>query len=344
MFARWKQTNRSRAAWWGMLALILVVALSACGSNKSNNTPDTSNQTDSGTVKNSDAAANTDNQVRTIKHAMGETPITGTPLKVVVLTNEGTEAVLALGVKPVGAVKSWTGDPWYDHIKADMEGVTEVGEESQPNLELIAGLQPDLIIGNKMRQEKIYEQLKAIAPTVMAEDLRGEWKINFKLYAEALNKTAEGDALMAVFDKRIEDFKAKAGDKLKETVSVVRFMADKTRVYHTNTFSGIIFNQIGLARNEMTNNAKDTFVDQITKERLPEVEAGRIFYFTYDTGDGKANKTEEEWTYDPLWKNLSAVKNGKAYKVSDAIWNTAGGIKAANLMLDELYKIYDIKQ
>ncbi|MDQ0089484.1 iron complex transport system substrate-binding protein [Paenibacillus anaericanus] len=339
MLANSIQTKSRSITWLGMLALILAVVLSGCGSNDATNS---AGQTDPTTTNNT--ATNTDNQTRTVKHSMGETEITGTPLKVVVLTNEGTEALLALGVKPVGAVKSWTGNPWYDHIKADMEGVTELGEESQPNLELIAGLQPDLIIGNKMRQEKIYEQLKAIAPTVMAEDLRGEWEINFKLYAEALGKTAEGEELMAAYDKRIEDFKTKAGDKLNQTVSVVRFMGGKTRVYHTNTFSGIIFDQIGFARTEMTKNAKDTFVDEITKERLPEADADRLFYFTYETGDGKANETEQEWINDPLWKNLSAVKNGQTYKVDDAIWNTAGGIKAANLMLDELYEIYDIQQ
>lgn len=324
------------------LFMTLFLVLTACGSKDSagsnSNQPAPSNNAPA-----ENASAGDDNQVRTVKHAMGETEIKGTPQKVVILTNEGTEALLALGVKPVGAVRSWTGDPWYDHLKDEMEGVTVVGEESQPNLELIAGLQPDLIIGNKMRQEKVYEQLNAIAPTVMAEDLRGEWKINFKLYAEALGKSAEGDELMTAFDARVEDFKAKAGDKLNETVSVVRFMAGKTRVYHTNSFSGIIFDQLGLARNDMTKNAKDNFVDEITKERLPEADADRLFYFTYETGDDKANETEKEWTNDPLWQNLSAVKNDRAYKVSDAIWNTAGGIKAANLMLDELYDIYEIK-
>ncbi|GIP23769.1 ABC transporter substrate-binding protein [Paenibacillus sp. J22TS3] len=330
----------SRAAKLGTVALTLLVILSGCGSKNASDNPGT----EKSQTNNTEASTGANDQVRKVKHAMGETDIKGTPQKVVVLTNEGTEALLALGVKPVGAVKSWTGNPWYDHIKADMEGVTEVGEESQPNMELIAGLQPDLIIGNKMRQEKVYDQLKAIAPTVMAEDLRGDWKKNFKLYAEALGQTAKGDELMAAFDKRIEDFKAKAGDKLKETVSVVRFMAGKTRVYHTDTFSGIIFDQIGLARTEMTKNAKDKFVDEITKERLPEADADRLFYFTYDTGDGKASATEKEWINDPLWKNLGAVKSGHAYKVDDAIWNTAGGIKAANLMLDELYKIYGIQQ
>ncbi|WP_438351112.1 ABC transporter substrate-binding protein [Paenibacillus sp. FA6] len=325
--------------WWALSALILVMIVTGCGSNGNNNSADASN-------KSTDGAAVTEpatDEVRTIKHAMGETEIIGTPQRVVVLTNEGTEALLALGVKPVGAVKSWTGSPWYEHIKADMEGIQELGQEGQPNLELIAGLEPDLIIGNKMRHEDIYEQLKAMAPTVESETLRGDWKINFKLYAEAVGKSAEADKLLADFDKRVEDFKAKAGDKLKETVSVVRFMGGKTRVYHTDTFSGIIFDQIGIARNDMTLNSKETFVDEITKERLPEVDADRLFYFTYDTGDGKGTETEGEWTKDPLWQGLSAVKEGRVYRVDDAIWNTAGGIIAANLVLDELYTIYDVK-
>jgi iron complex transport system substrate-binding protein len=68
-----------------------------------------------------------------------------------------------------------------------------------------------------------------------------------------------------------------------------------------------------------------------------------LFYFTYETGDGQASQAEKEWTNDPLWKNLSVVKKGQAHKVDDVIWNTAGGIKAANLMLDDLEK-YFLKQ
>ncbi|MUT67264.1 ABC transporter substrate-binding protein [Paenibacillus sp. NEAU-GSW1] len=323
--------------WISLIICAVVLAIVATGCGAKNNTAN--NSSNAGAEETEQAA----NDTRIVKHAMGETEIKGTPKRVIVLTNESTEAVLALGVKPVGAVKSFTGNPWYPHIEAEMEGVEVLGEESQPDLELIASLQPDLIIANKMRQEKIYEQLKAIAPTVVSETLRGEWKNNFKLYAEALGKTAEGDKLIADFDARIEEFKAQAGNKLKETVSFVRFMGGKTRVYHTDTFSGIIASQIGLARNEMTLNAKDTFVDEITKERLPEADAHRIFYFTYETGDGKGDEQEKEWTNDPLWQGLSAVKEGRAYRVNDAIWNTAGGIKAANLMLDELAEFYEIK-
>lgn len=275
---------------------------------------------------------------RTVKHAMGETKVPEHPQKVVVLTNEGTEAVLALGIKPVGAVQSWTGKPFYEHIAKDMEGVEVLGEESQPNLEKIAALKPDIILGNKMRHEKIYQQLSAIAPTVFSETLRGEWKNNFKLYAEALNKKAEGDKVLADWDKRIADFKQKAGDKLSTKVSVVRFMTGKTRIYYKDTFSGMILKEIGFAR--PASQDKDDFADEVTKERIPEMDGDILFYFTYETGDGKASQGEKEWTNDPLWKNLKVVKNNKAYKVDDAIWNTAGGVKAANLMVDDLEKYF----
>lgn len=322
---------------WSVTVLLFSFALllSACGQSNSSNT--TGNNT--GNSSNSQAANSEEHK---ITHAMGEATIKGTPQRIVVLTNEGTEALLALGVKPVGAVKSWTGDPWYDHIKADMEGVTVVGEESQPNVELIASLKPDLIIGNKLRQEKVFDQLNAIAPTIFSETLRGAWQSNFMLYADALGKTAEGEKIIKAYDDRAADFKGKAGDKLNEKVSVVRFMAGKTRIYLGDTFTGLAFSKLGITRPDNQMNYKDTFVEEITKERLPEVDADRLFYFTYETGDGKGTAMEEEMLKDPLWQSLNVVKNKKAISVSDAIWNTAGGVIAANLMLDELFKIYEI--
>ncbi|MFE4570280.1 ABC transporter substrate-binding protein [Paenibacillus chitinolyticus] len=314
-----------------LIVLAMALALAGCGKG---------NQASDGGAA-SPAPGDTAKQTIKVKHAMGETDVPAAPKRVVILTNEGTEALLALGIKPVGAVKSFTGNPWYDHIKADMEGVTVVGDEHQPNMEAIISLKPDLIIGNKMRQEKVYAQLSAIAPTVFSETLRGEWKNNFSLYAEAVNKKADGEKIIADFDKRIEDFKSKAGDKLKEKVSVVRFMAGKTRIYLDDTFTGIIFKQIGIARTPVK--AKDTFVEEITKERVPEVDSDRLFYFTYETGDGNGTKQEEAITKDPLWQNLNVVKNGKTQKVNDVTWNTAGGVRAANLLLDDLYKFYDIK-
>ncbi|MFG6494449.1 iron-siderophore ABC transporter substrate-binding protein [Fictibacillus sp. UD] len=272
-----------------------------------------------------------------VEHAMGTTEVKENK-RVVVLTNEGTEAVLALGVKPVGAVKSWLGDPWYDHIKGDMKDVEVVGDESAVNVEKIAALKPDLIIGNKQRQEKQYDELSKIAPTVFSEELRGDWKINFELYAKALNKEEKGKEVLAAFDQRIEDMKKEAADQLKTEVSVVRFLPGTSRIYHKDSFSGVILDQLGFAR--PGDQSKSDFAEEVTQERIPDMNGDILFYFTYEAGDGKATETEKEWTNNPLWKNLDVVKAGNAHKVDDAIWNTAGGVKAANLMLDDLEKYF----
>ena len=47
---------------------------------------------------------------REITHAMGVTDVPDNPQRIVVLTNDGTEALLAIGVTPVGAAKSWLGE------------------------------------------------------------------------------------------------------------------------------------------------------------------------------------------------------------------------------------------
>jgi len=314
------------------ISLLLIFALSACTSNEKSEETSTID-------KQQEQSDSNQEQARTVEHAMGVTEIKGEPKEIVILTNEGTEALLTLGVKPVGAVKSWTGDPWYDHITGEMEGVANVGTESQVNLEEIAALEPDLIIGNKMRQEKIYDQLSLIAPTVFAETLRGDWRENFEFYSKALNKEKEGQEILNDFDNRIQSIAEKAGDKLNTEISVLRFLPGQTRIYLKDSFAGVIFNQIGFKRPESQD--INDFAIKIGKERLQEADGDVIFYFTYETGDGEGVARKEEWLNDPLFKNLGAAKNKKVFEVDDAIWNTAGGIMAANLMLDDINKFLD---
>ena len=117
---------------------------------------------------------------------MGTTDVPDAPQRIVILTNEGTEALLHLGVIPVGAAQSWEGDPWYDHLACPLADTVSLGTETGINLELLASLEPDLIIGTKVRQEKIYEQLSAIAPTVFSETIGEAWLDNYQFYGDVL--------------------------------------------------------------------------------------------------------------------------------------------------------------
>lgn len=310
----------------GVLLSIIMLFLAACSSAEEEKT--TSNK-DIEKVES-----------YTVTHAMGETTIEGEPKRIVILTNEGVEALLAMGVTPVGAVEAWTGDTWYEHTTEQLKDTKSVGNESEPSLEAIAALKPDLIIGNKMRQEKVYDQLSKIAPTVFAETLRGDWQENFKLYAQAINKEDVGKEKLDAYNKRIEDLKVEFGDKTQQEVSMVRFMAGDVRIYHKDSFSGVILEQLGFAR-PAEQDLPDFAEKGVTKERIPAMDGDIMFYFTYETGDNEATKLEEEWVNDPLFQNLEVAKAEKVFKVNDVIWNTAGGYIAANLMLDDLEKHFE---
>jgi iron complex transport system substrate-binding protein len=241
----------------------------------------------------------------------------------------------------VGAANSWNGDPWWDHIAEAMGDAMPVGTESAVNLELVAALEPDLIIGNAQRHEEIYPQLSTIAPTVLSQELRGDWKINFRLYAEALGLEERGEEVIAGYETAVEELSAALGPALEEEVSVIRFLPGQIRIYQLDSFSGVLLQDVGFQRPEIQN--VEDFAIFTGKESTPDMDGDRIFHFTYDTGDGEGDALAEDVLSDPLWQSLSAVEAGRVHAVSDAIWNTAGGVLAARLMLQDIARIYGVE-
>lgn len=310
-----------------ILLLTAMLALAGCG----NSTQQTSTSKKESAPK--------EETVREIKHAMGVTEIKGTPERVVILTNEGTEALLALGVKPVGAIQSWSGEPWHDHIKAEMDGVKDLGFENEPNLEAIIELNPDLIIANKIRHEKIYDQLSKIAPTVASEDL-ANWKANLELYAQTLNKEDEGKKVMEQFDQRVAEAKEKLGDKTATKVSVVKFSKKGVQIYQKDTFSGGILEQLGMARPEAQD--VNNFAEVVSEEGMDVMDGDIMFYWASDEiGQTEIADQAKEYFKSPVFQNLNVAKTNQVHQVNDVIWNTAGGIKAAHLLLDDIMKRFE---
>lgn len=267
---------------------------------------------------------------------MGTTYVEHTPRRVVILTNEATDIALALGISPVGAVKSWSGDPYYDYIAADMVSVELVGDELQPNLEKITSLRPDLILGSKVRQEAVYAQLSEIAPTVFSETIGVTWKDNLRLYAEALGRSNQADTLLAEWDNRVSDFRQKLGDQRIE-ISLVRFMPGTARIYYKDSFPGQILSEAGLARPDAQD--KNDFAQEVSLEQIPQTDGDVLFYFVFGGvgAEQSVSTITQPWLEQPLWQQLKAVQQGSVYAVEDEIWTASSGIKAANLLLDDLY-------
>ncbi|MCI3920594.1 stalk domain-containing protein [Paenibacillus sp. TRM 82003] len=281
---------------------------------------------------------------KSIKHALGTTVLKSVPERVVVLFNGAVDISVTLGVQPVGAVESYVEQPFYYYLRSEMIGTKVLGDETQPNLEAIVGLKPDVIIASKLRHEKINEQLSAIAPTIMTEDVYS-WQENLQMMATVYNKEEAGRKFLADWDRQVADFKKKIGSRAGQTdVSLIRFNPNGTSRAYLTGFAYNIMKDLGFSFPKQQVDTGEEIITLATVEQAPTLDADYIFDFTTDwVGDGGVYKHQSEWSDNPLWENLTAVKNKKYYKVNVVTWNMSGGAMAAKMMLDDLYFYFDLE-
>ncbi|WP_406341829.1 ABC transporter substrate-binding protein [Streptomyces sp. NBC_01578] len=327
------------------LAVAAALSLSACGSGAS----DDSAESEAGSDKKAavatggkdfadaakkTAAYGTDAKAgqfpRTLTHAMGTTELKSVPKRVVVLDVGEFDNVVSLGVKPVGYAPSEGDAAIPSYLKKDAGNPKNVGTINNLNLEAIAGLKPDLILGSQLRAADKYDQLSKIAPTVFSIRPGFTWKENYLLNAAALDKTAKAKSELDAYEKKATKLGEDIGPD-KPTISMVRYLPDRIRLYAKASFIGTILEDAGLPRPK--NQQINDLAAEISPEKIDEADADWIFTGVY--GDPKATKRDTARS-NPLWKNLKAVKEGRAKDVPDETWYLGLGVTAANLVLDDL--------
>ncbi|KQX53185.1 MULTISPECIES: iron-siderophore ABC transporter substrate-binding protein [unclassified Streptomyces] len=328
-----------------VVALAAALSLAACGGGDGGSDASTKEDTtkkkdvatggkDFGDAAAKTAAMGTDAKPgqfpRTLTHALGTTELKAAPKRVVVLDVGELDNVVSLGIKPVGYAPSEGDDGIPGYLAKDAGSPKSVGTINNLNLEAIANLQPDLILGSQLRAADKYDELSKIAPTVFSIRPGFTWKENYLLNAAALDKTAEAKAELAAYETKAKQLGADMGAN-KPTISMVRYLPGKIRLYAKASFIGTILEDTGLPRPK--NQQIDELAAEISPEKIDEADADWIFTGVY--GDAKATKKDTAQA-NPLWKNLEAVKAGRAKDVPDETWYLGLGVTAANSVLDDL--------
>ncbi|MFJ8821373.1 ABC transporter substrate-binding protein [Streptomyces sp. NPDC102467] len=311
----------------GVLALGAALLLTATACSSSGSAKDESASTAGGT-----------GTTHTVKTAMGDVKVKNDPKRVVVLDTAELDSAITLGVKPVGATRAGAEQALLSYLPTSRTtGITQVGEIANPNLEKIASLKPDLILSNKARDAQRYQQLSAIAPTVLTESTGYPWKQNFRVHADALGKKAEAETAIDKYETHVAAVTKALGGKQKAAateVNVVRFVEGADiRIYGKKNYIGTILADVGLGRPAVTDKAEDGFTYDVSPEQIDKADADVIFTSTYGN-PGKAKVTQT--TTSGLWRGLRAVSDDRVFQVDDELWIQGIGYTAANKILGEL--------
>lgn len=266
---------------------------------------------------------------RTVTHANGEVVIEEKPERVVVLDTGELDDVLSLGITPVGMVTTEGANPVPGYLADRVADVETVGTINELNVEAIAALQPDLILGSQLRADKLHPQLSDIAPTVFSIRPGYPWKENFLLVGEALGEEEKATEVLNDYADAVADIRDSVEPGT--TVSMVRFLPERLRLYAHKSLVGVILDDAGIAR--PASQDIDDLAAEISPENIGEAEGDYIFWSSYGDPDATG---ETQMISSSGWQNLTAVREGRAIRVDDDVWFLGLGPTGAMKIVEEL--------
>lgn len=300
-----------------IVGVILITVLAACGSQE---------KQDETSIKGNS---------RQVTHALGETSISETPERIVALELGVTETVAALGIVPVGVADDDKPERIAASTMERIEGYTSVGARSEPSLELIRTLKPDLIIADRDRHKDIYEELSQIAPTIAVVNDTADYEevlAATTTIGEALNLETETTQLLARHLETVKTFAAKIDGNERvlqaEYTSSNLFGAPTSSYFMPSFLTSLGFEY---ALQDDTETSQDLTIEQLLK-----IDPDTLF-ITKNEGDASV---VDQLKNDRLWGQLSAVKEGRVFEVDHNDWSRRRSIMAIDERIEELTQIF----
>jgi iron complex transport system substrate-binding protein len=263
-------------------------------------------------------------KTRTVKHDLGTTTINGLPKRVAVLEFSFVDAVVNLGMKPVGIADDDDPDRIIPALRAKVGDYTPLGLRASPNLQVITSLKPDLIIADSSENSGIYAQLSKIAPTVaIASDTAGyEETINSeKVVAQAVGRCDEMADVLAKHEKVMRDLKNRVPKGEKRKVLFAITTDTGVSGYTMRGFTPGILASLGL---DTPMPSSDTQSVALSLETLVSMKPDVIFVAPHP---GK--ELLDQWATTSLWSTIPAVAHKQVFKMNQNLWSRARGLTAA---------------
>lgn len=270
----------------------------------------------------------------TVTDVRGEVEIPAEPQRIVDLSGN-SDILSILGYKVVGTANSdaydYTKFPSY--LEDTLSGAEILGYSMQDtmDIEAVMNLNPDLIVISTV-QEKMYDQLSEIAPTVMIQLEALDWKEDVKAFAKVFNKEDAANEWLANYETKAKE----AGDKIKaeygEDTTYLSFLASGGQffIFDGAGFGSVLYEDMGLAKPEGMPEQSDISLPVVTYEGLASIKADYIFLITTDEDYAQLEN-------NAIWNSLPAVKEGKVVKLTASpYFNQGYSSIGREILVDEI--------
>ena len=275
----------------------------------------------------------TENTV-TVTDVRGDVEIPADPQRIVDLSGN-SDILSILGYDVVGTANSdaydYTKFPSY--LEETLKGAEILGYSMQDTMdvEAVMNLNPDLIVISTV-QEKMYDALSEIAPTVMIQLEALNWKDDVRALAKVFNKEDVANEWIANYENKAKE----AGDKIKaeygEDTTYLSFLASGGQffIFDGAGFGDVLYNDMVLAKPAGMPEQTDISLPVVTYEGLAAIQSDYIFVIATDEDLAQLEANS-------IWNNLPAVKNGNVVVLeSSPYFNQGYSSIGREILVDEI--------
>ncbi len=262
-------------------------------------------------------------QPRSVQDEQGIFEIEAIPERIVVLEFSFVDALAAVGVSPVGVADDNNAERVIPAVRAKVEPWQSVGMRSQPSLEAIAVLKPDLIIADAERHRAIYQDLQRIAPTLLLKS-RGE---TYQENLESAQKIGVATGKQVLMTQRIEQHKQTMAEfkqqfTVQETFQFAVVNGKGMWLHSPASYAGGVLNTLGI-NSPLEQSTQNAYIPT-SFELLLKTNPDWLLIGAYSHPN-----IVDEWKGNPLFKQLTAEKKQQLVEVSPELWSLNRGMLAA---------------
>ncbi|GAA4904346.1 ABC transporter substrate-binding protein [Tessaracoccus lubricantis] len=248
------------------------------------------------------------------------------------------EILLSLGANLVGIADPQGFSTW-DKAVALPDGIQDVGMRSEPSVESILALDPDVVVLSGADTSQVDRQLEGKVPVVFStgskagqdlDRLRGD----VELFAQVLGDAAAGEALLTEMDEALESATSRVSEA--GAAGTPFLMADgwkegsvvNIRMFAKGSMVDEIATSIGLV-NAWTQPGDEAWglgVTDVEGMAGFTAEDLRLFYSASEDdvfADGLAE--------NPIWQSLPFVQQGRIHKLAPGTWTFGGSASVISI-------------
>ncbi len=211
--------------------------------------------------------------------------------------------------------------------------VEKVGQAFSPDFEKIVSLTPNLTIVDSSFEEKLKEQAAQYGLDVFYFDTTSfeNFKNTIVQLGKSVNREINAQEIVNSLNSSVADVVAKKTESNKDIKVALIFGTSESFMLATNkSYVGDLLNTVGV--NNITDeiSGTDSAYVNFSLETIVEKNPDIILRLVHGDTEAAAKAFNEEFTSNPVWQSLDAVKNNRVYDLDASVFGVTANLKVVD--------------